>query len=394
MMGTPRRSFAVLLAAVAALTFGCVSAGPSTVERVVGGMRRRGPWIPPSAYEHFVRAELLALEGRDDEALREYELARSGVVDDFLLAREATVAARRGNDAWAARLIEEGLRDEPRSEPLLRTRAEIARARGDLAAAERDLRLAREAHPESVAVALALTRVLVDVGRNAEAAAILEEAAAHAPEEVALVRAMLAHAMLSEDSRRAALAAMRLARLAPGRREEIVAAAESALERGRAALAHVVLRVLPPAAREIDLRFRAALATGDRDECERLAVRSDDGSLAGRLASADRWLALGDVARAEELARSVLLEAPGDVRATRLLASALVREERFVEAAEILGGSSGHTSEEAFVGPLLRAALEGAGVPALAAEVGRRRTSMRDEGANGRTAASVDPRAP
>ncbi len=372
----PARSRGVRLAALAAVLLACSLAGcirwmPASIDRSVGGERRRGPWVPPSGYEHFVRAEL-AMERRDYRAaIGEYELARSGVIDGYLLAREAEAASLVPDLALAERLLEEGLSSDADSEPLLLLRARLARDRGDLAAAEAALRTAREAAPEAAAPTLALAELLAASGRGQEALSLLDAFVLSRPRDVPALRALLAQALLARDVRRASLAALRLVRASPVHRHEVRAAIEGALAHGEAPLAHAIFRALPFAESELDLRFAAALAVRDRDECERLALRTDDGTMNGRLRAAERWLELGDAARAEELAREVLLESGAstpDPRAQRIVAHALVLEGQFARAAELLAAMPEGTSEEAARRTLLATAIERAGLPMLARE--------------------------
>lgn len=368
--GRARSRAALLVWALVSLA-GCVRYAPDTIERSVGGGRRRGPWVPPSGYEHFVRAELALERGEPRVAIREYELARSGVIDGYLLAREAEAAVRVPDPTLAERLVEEGLSGDPSSEPLLLLRARLAGERGDRATAESALRAAREASPEAAAPTLALAEHLASSGRAEEALALLDAFVTSRPRDVAALRALLTHALVAGDARRASLAALRLVRASPVHRREVRLAIEGALAHAQAPIAHAIFRALPVLESELELRFSAALAVGDRDECERLAIRMDDGSTAGRLRAAERWIELGDGARAEELAGEVLLEtgrATPDPRAQRIVAHALVLERRFARAAELLASMPAGTSEEAARRALLAASLEGAGLSALARE--------------------------
>lgn len=344
--------------------------GTPVLERTVGAERRRGPWVPPSGYEHFVRAELAAERGQLREAIAEYELARSGVIDGYLLAREAEAAARLPDLVLAERLIDEGLSTDARSEPLLLLRGRLARERGDLVLAEEALRGAHEAAPESAQPVLALADLLAESARAEEALALLDAFVTSRPLDVPALRALLVRASVAGDVRRASLAALRLVRASPVHRVEVLTAAERALDAEQGAVAHAIFRALPYADPELALRFRAALAVRDRAECERLALRTDDGTSEGRLRAAERWVVLGDGPRAEELARSVLVERSTDARAQRLVAHGLFLRRRYARAAEVLVSMGDGTSEEAARQSLLREVLTAAGLPALARELG------------------------
>ncbi|GAB4195333.1 MAG: hypothetical protein OHK0013_01470 [Sandaracinaceae bacterium] len=367
---SPRRGPVWALAPWVCAAFVAAGCAPQVaiVDRTTAGVRRRAPWVPPSGYEHFVRAELAAEAGRLREAIAEYELARSGVIDGYLLAREADAAARLPDVALAERLVAEGLTSDPTSEPLLLLRARLARERGDHEGAERALRAAMEAAPSSDAAVLALADLMTELGRADEARAALDAFVATRPEDVAALRALVVRATLAGDVRVAAVTALRLVRVSPVHRPEVLRAVEAALDAGQSAVAHAVLRAIPIARGELDLRFRAALAVHDRSECERLALREDDGTREGRLRAAERWIALGDGARAEEIARSVALEAPS-ARADRIVAEGLLLQGQPGRAAEVLAAIGPGSSEDAARDRLLEEALAAAGLPALGLEL-------------------------
>lgn len=357
-----------LAACVCVAASGCAPS-VAVVDRTTAGVRRRAPWVPPSGYEHFVRAELAAEAGRLREAIAEYELARSGVIDGYLLAREAEAAARLPDLALAERLVAEGLTSDPDSEPLLLVRARLARERGDREGEERAIRAAMDAAPSSAAPVLALAALLTELGRRDEALRALDAFAARRPDDVPALRALVLRATLAGDVRVLVVTALRLVRASPVHRTELLGAVASALEAGQPAVAHAILRAIPFAPGEVDLRFRAALGVRDTAECERLALREEDGTREGRLRAAERWLALGDGARAEELARSVALEAPS-ARAERIVAEGLLLQGRPGRAAEVLAELGSGSSEDPARARLLLEALGAAGLPALGAEVG------------------------
>ncbi len=352
---------------------GCLGHGQATIERIVDGEARRGPWIPPSGYEHFVRAELLVDRGAFVEAIGEYELARSGVVDGYLLAREAEAALSASNPRLAARLVAEGLMSDPTSAPLLLVRARIERERGDVQAALGSLEEARAGAPASVEPVLALASLLTEADRGDEALAALDAFLERHPSNVAALRAELERALVLGDARHATLAVLRLVRAAPEHRAEALAFARRALEGGHAALALAALDAIPIAQDELELRFAVALAAHDRATCERLLERMDDPRPATRLRVAEHWIALADGERAEELASGVLVEerdAPSP-RTLRVLGHALLVEGRLDEAAELLSRVPRGTSEGEAARAILAEAIGRAGLPALGAEVAR-----------------------
>ncbi|MBX7195002.1 MAG: hypothetical protein K1X94_23310, partial [Sandaracinaceae bacterium] len=229
---------------------------------------------------------------------------------------------------------------------------------------------------ESAAPVLALAALCAETDRDDEALAILDAFVVSRPRDVPALRALLERALVAGDGQRASLAALRLVRASPVHRSEVMVAVLDALERGHGALAHAIFRALPPTdgAMELELRFRAALAVRDDAELERLVLHMDDGTAAGRLRAAEHWIALGDGARAEELARSVLLatrEGAPDPRAQRLVAQGLLLQRRFARAAELLASMPTGTSEDEARRTLLEEAIAGAGLPRLAREATR-----------------------
>lgn len=375
---------------------GCAPHG-YVVERVTAGVHRRGTWVPPSGYEHFVRAELLRAEGQHRAAIREYELARTGVVDSYLLAREVDAALAAGDAALADTLLREGLSLDARSEALWMVAGRLAESREAFEEAEQAFTRAREAAPRSDSPVLALADLLGRRGRDAEALALLdrfvsESPPSASPRDVPTLRVVLARALRAGDVRAASRAALRLVRIAPSHSIDVRTALERTLEssslggshdeslEARVRVAAAVLELLPAEGESLadeDLRFRVSLLRGDRAGAERLALRADDGTVDGRLRSAGRWRELGEGARVEELARGLLLGADGPARAHVLLAEALLLQGRERDALQIVETMPTGTSEEDARRALLAELLRRSGLAGLADELNRTLDSAR-----------------
>ena len=352
----------------------CVRRPPETVARVVGATEQRGPWVPPSGYEFFVRAELQVEQGEFQSAVELYEMARNGIDDPYVRAREADAALRIPDVALATSLVEEGLRDTPDSEALLLVRARIAALNSDAALEEASLLQAIASAPLSTESLFAMVRFLASHERGEAAVALLDQfAAAHAelPSDtslerarmVSVLRAQLERAVLMHDIARGAHAARQLVTLSPVHRPEILRFARQAQANQEPLLAHAVLRALPIERSELTLRFDVALAAGDPSAAEEIALTFDDGTPTGMLASAARWLALGDAERAEETANGVWLTTH-DAGARTLMLRARIARNDLPGALALLDPGAAPVDRAALCEALVVGAL-----PALADEV-------------------------
>lgn len=355
-----------------ALAAACTRRPPETIARVVGETERRGPWVPPSGYEFFVRAELHAQQGEFQSAVEAYEMARSGIDDPYVIAREVEAALHIPNLTLAESLITEGLRSTPESEALLLARAHLAAANHDDALEGASLREANRVAPRSTESLFALVTYLEAHGGSDEATALLEsfadalsgtDGALDRARHVAVLRAQLERAVLAQDVAQGARVARALVALSPVHRPEVLRFISQAMENQQPLLAHAVLRALPMERSELALRFRVARAANDRGSAERIALDFDDGTLDGSLAAADAWLALGDAARAEETAMGAWLttQAP---RARDLVIRARIAQGHLHEALALFEDS--HSPEARLA---LCDALDASALPALAAEV-------------------------
>jgi len=350
------------LVAAALLASGC-SLGAYPVERTLGGVRRAGVFVPPYAYEHFLRGELAAAAADWPHAAHEFALARAGGDDDPLLAsRHAIALARSGDAAGAERALAEGRALDEDAEAVHLAASEIAALRGDAASAMEEAERAVRAAPGSRAAALQLAALMERAG-DREAAARVLTALAEAPVELWIEAALAAG-----DVERA----MGLARRATLDRALRLrfAALLAGPSLARPVLADELLGPLrgqpPDTDAERRLRIGVALALGDVDEVEGLlAVPPRSG---GELDDARAWLGIGRGERAEALARATQALAPS-IEADVVLAHALLLTGRPDEAAALAASVPAASSHAQEARAILAEALSIAGLAALADEV-------------------------
>lgn len=357
-----------MLAAIAALA-GCGGGGGLPIERTVGGARRLGAFVGPYSYEHFVRGELALAAGELEHAAEHFELARASATEDpLLLARLAEVRDALGDRAAAARAIEEGLRLDPRSEAVWMARGTIAERHQELDVAIESYARAADAGEGSEGPVIALARVLRESGAAERADAVLERYLAEHEGGAGAARARLSLALGRGDARAAGLAALEVARRAPGNAEEIERAIREALEAGHPTLAHRVVALLPEGSVPRALALEVAIAAGERSEAEALLASWAPTTPSEITIAARAWSALGEPAQAAELAELAIAEG-GGAEPRVVLARARLSEGRLAEAAAIAASIPAGSSGQGEARDVIEEALRRAGLPALAAEL-------------------------
>ena len=320
--------------ALAALT-ACGAAGSPTITRRVGGEVRRGIFVSPYSYEHFVRGELANLAGDLRLAAQEYELARSGPEDDpLLIARLADVRDRMGDEPQALALLRAGGRLDPDSELLWLTRGHIAERHGRIDQAIDSYSRAAAAAPRSEEGPIALAALLRARDWPEEAGAVLERYLTRA-DGAGAARARLALAVERGDAQGAAEAVRSLLALTPVHADEVRAAARAALRAGQPEVALRLAAALPNDDTDRALLLQAAIAAGDHDRAEGLLAAWMPESPSELLEVARGYLAIDMPERAEELARVAMASEAG-AEPRLVLGQALLARGRLGEAAEVL----------------------------------------------------------
>lgn len=366
-----RRDVAAL-ATLAMLATGCVRYAPYEVTRTVGGSARRGVFVPPPQYEDFIRGELAAARGDWQAAEDAYERARSEGEDDvLLLARLADARDRRGDRTHADEALRRAEALDASAEVVWMTRGAIAERHEELDAAIDAYTRAHGAEPASEEPVLALARLLAAHEHADRAATLLADYVAHAPTPLGAARAELALAMTRDDLAALVDAATQVARIAPGHADEVAAAVRTLVARGDAIVAQGLLARLPEETVDRELAIEVAIAAGDRDAAERWLAFPRDERPASLTSDARHWLALGDAARAAELAEVARSDASASSEATLVLGQARLASGDAAGAARLFASvpSGSSASDEARAG--LAAALGAAGLPALGAELTR-----------------------
>ncbi|MGE3633449.1 MAG: hypothetical protein AB7P00_26350 [Sandaracinaceae bacterium] len=377
-----------LLAALGTLV-GCGGIGGGyPITRTVGGHARAGVYIPPESYEHFIRGELAVASGDLRAAAREYEAARSGSAGDpYLVARLADVRDRLGQEQQALSLLDEAEARDHESEPVLLARGAIAERHERWDDAESAYERASAGAPESDAPVLALAELLRRRARAEEADADLERYAVHARGPGA-ARARLALAIESGDPHAAMEAVRALLEVAPARADEVREAARVALAHDRPEIAARLLAALPDDETNRELRLDALIAARRYDDAATLLGGWMPEGPEELLRVADGYLAIGDPARARDLAE-VAARGEGGPRAQLAIGRALAAMGDRGRAATVLSAIGPGTGAWPDAPIALADVLRDAGLPARAAEVLARARTRGDDPRLARALASA-----
>jgi hypothetical protein len=364
----PRRLVGVrppLAALAACLLLAC--AGQQAPKRVKDAQAARSQrFVPPFAYEAYVRGELALAQGRPQEAAQQLELATAAPDEDaYLLSRLAEAQRQSGDPALALRTLEEAERVDACAESLWLTRGGWAEQARDLPAAARAYARAVACAPGSERGVLALARLWSEGGEPARALELLAERAGEP--SLAGAKAALARALGAADSAEVRFALDTWLSLGAPDAATYREIAERALTRGESALA-LALTELPATPVEALLRARLLAATQERAALRALLAQHHESELGGAERAAELALSARDLERAELYATlSLGGHADDAARLTRAHArSALGQHEAALEDARAV-------SSPELRRKLAREQLTALGLPALAEELGPRR---------------------
>jgi tetratricopeptide (TPR) repeat protein len=282
------------------------------VQRTLGGRPTQGSFVPPFAYEAYVRGEIALAQGRPDEAVTHFELATAAPDEDaYLLSRLAYAHALAGRPELAERTLRHAEEIDSCSEALWLTRAEIAEHAKDLPRARDAYAKAAACAPLSPRGVLGLAHVLDREGSSARAIEVLERFAQSHPEAPRVPETAFELALRSGDGAVVAHAIDTWLSLSPPRSRTLERAVEWALEKD---LPELSLRLYEhaPAADRPELECRIHVARGDRERVRAVLVRADAQSLGGHARAAELALFAGAYERAELEASSLLFQGPSD----------------------------------------------------------------------------------
>lgn len=326
------------------------------------GQLRPGAFVPPTAYEAYVRGELAIAQGRFAAAVAQLELSTTAPDEDaFLLARLAYAQALAGLPEEAERTLRHAARVDACSEAVWLTRGELLERSGSLTEAASAYGRAGECAPRSSRGPIQQARVLERAGKRSEAVQVLGMSAGQDHPKAA--QAGLELALRAEDSTALAHALDTWIAYESPDSATLQRAIRWALMHGKPQLAQRVrehhLEPLPPSL-EADLKR----ALGDRRGLLELLGRSGATDLGGPQHAAELALYAGDPARAELEASQVLAQTPSDA-AYAVRAEARLRLGRYTEALADLRA----IGDEAIKRNTLAALLSAHGLPALADEL-------------------------
>jgi tetratricopeptide (TPR) repeat protein len=323
------------------------AADPRQAALTQAGNAARRRFVPPFAYEAYVRGELALAAQRPDQAVLQFELATAAPdVDAFLLSRLAEALAATGEREAALRALAEAERVDACQEDVWLLRGKWAEAEPRVAGDAQPLERAEAAYqralgcaPHSERARVALYRVWKAQGRTAEALKLLTAsgAAPHSPSESVL----LLHALAHDD-----VASVRFAL------DSWLGAGGLAASDLESALQYVVARNEPSLAltfKDFALlpltaaqRARLATQSFDRAQLQALLAEHSEEALGGPSEAARYALVARDYERAELYATLAESRTPSDeVRAIKIEAlSALGQHEAALSETRLLGDSA------------------------------------------------------
>lgn len=319
---------ALTLSALALTALGCATAPEAALRERIGGVSRARAFASPTAYEAYLRAEVAASRGDYASALRQLDLAElADPSDGFLSVRRVEVTAASGDLDGALSLAERVVRDRSELSAAWLALASVHVQRGDdmgaLAASARAAALDPD-DPDVRAAVSALAgadpRAISDARREAPDARVGDRVIAARARSLdpagmfrrsaAARRRAAAHELAARGDWAAVDAMLSpLVELDPTRVADRVRAIEARAFDGRSADA-------------------AALVSGLRTGTGEGAVRPSE--------RARLWLVANRPELAAEEARAIVVAAPDDLLAIRVLGHALLRSGRVAEGIEAL----------------------------------------------------------
>lgn len=309
-----------------ACTTGRVSAprAPQMV-RSYGGTLIPGHYVSPSAYRHYVLAQLHANAGRSEAAVDELRQAlASDGASPYLRARLSEELLALGRVDEAREEAEAALELDPHFPEGYVGLARVRLRVGDVASAEAALKRAIEVDRTCEDAYLTLARIYRDRGQDQKLFAVWRDLVKHVPNSATGHHALGRAALVRGDVRAAERSLRRAVELEPGAIDARVALAE--LYQGEGRLADAVAQLDAAWLRSGDLGVaerlvRMQMAAGHAREARELIERLDEegGSPERRRRVAGLRIFAKQPERALEIAEE-LLQA-GEAPAHRLLAA-------------------------------------------------------------------------
>jgi hypothetical protein len=288
----------LLMAWVSACVSGCAAApSPEPAAPTTQSAHAPRRFVPPFAYEAYMRGELALAAGRPQEAALQLEMATAAPDEDaYLLSRLAEAQAQSGEHALAVQTLAEAERVEPCAESVWLTRGAWAERDKQLQAAAASYRTAAECAPRSQAGAVALARVLRAQGHTAESLSLLAQGSS-LPQRTAL-RLTLSRELAGADAAEARFALESWSGLAAIDLGLLEEAAAQAIARPAPLLA-LRLRELGGERLSPGLQAELARLVEDREALAALLTLHQEQALGGATRAARYALLARDFERAE-----------------------------------------------------------------------------------------------
>ena len=171
------RATACLLSGLLLWASACGGGASHRVVRTLHGSTTHGAFVPPYAYEAYVRGELLLEQGQAREAVAQLKLAATAPDEDpYLLSRLAHAQLLAGDRAEAERTLEHAAELDRCSEAVWLMRGTLAETTQELAVARAAYENASSCAPRSAKGELALVHLLLSHGETAAGLDVLTAA--------------------------------------------------------------------------------------------------------------------------------------------------------------------------------------------------------------------------
>jgi tetratricopeptide (TPR) repeat protein len=295
---------------------GCASRMPEprtpTMVRSFGGTLVPGYYVSPTAYEHYIRAELFANDGRAEEAA---DQLRQAIVSDgaspYLRTRLAEELLTLGRIDEARDEVEAALHLDPQFAEAYVDLARVRLRLGDLGAAEQSLRRGIEVDRTCEDAYVLLVNVYRERGQDAKVEATWRALARSVPTSSSAHHALAREAVARSDWKSAEAEYQRTLELDASlsdAREELAELyqAEGRFDDALAALSDAYDRTGDGKIAEKLIRLQ--IATGHGEAARGLVERLQDegGGIDRRLWVGWRWIDAGVPERARTIADAVL----------------------------------------------------------------------------------------
>lgn len=313
----------------------CQAHTSAPLTRYVGGEVRSGTYVPPQAYDAYLRAELAFSRGDYSEAAQGFERTLTlGPDDPYVIARMAECMQHLDHGDRARRLVDGALESYPDSEALWLVKARLAENDGQFVEAIDAYARAEEAAPFADEAPIGLARLLRRRGAVSRADVILQRYLERTGAQSAeAARARLLAAIETQDISTATDAAETLLDVAPARAQEVRDLAKKAYAEDAPLLTARLLAKVSRSVPDEVLRVQALIAAKQITQARSVLLTSSPERFGGLVPTARLFLAVDLPRRAMELAEVALSARSSDSEARLIRGLALLRRGQSTGAA-------------------------------------------------------------